>query len=153
LPRPATLRLLADALGLTGAERDSFYAAAAGAASLSTLDGESPQWTVPAQLPADVTALTGREDSLDQLDELLAPTRRGAAMVVSGTAGVGKTALALHWAHRVRRHYRDGQLYVNLRGFDPSASPSDPGDVLRGFLEALGVVAEGIPLELDARAA
>jgi CheY-like chemotaxis protein len=71
---------------------------------------------------------------------------------VSGTAGVGKTALALRWAHRVRGRFPDGQLYVNLRGYDPD-QPLSAADALAGFLRALGVAGAEIPLEVDERAA
>jgi len=121
---------------------------------------------VPAQLPADVDVFTGREGELAELDRLLVPTddkstaagvRGGgsAAVVisaVSGTAGVGKTALAVRWAHRVRRQFPDGQLYVNLRGYDPE-QPLSAGDALAGFLRALGVTGQDIPLEVAERAA
>jgi len=70
---------------------------------------------------------------------------------VSGTAGVGKTALALRWAHRVRAGFPDGQLYVNLRGYDPD-QPLSAADVLARFLRALGVAGADIPLEVDERA-
>jgi DNA-binding SARP family transcriptional activator len=105
----------------------------------------------PAQLPADVSAFTGRTGYLRQLDELLADSQDGNAVViaaVSGTAGVGKTALALHWAHRVRARFPDGQLYVNLRGYAPTA-PMRPLEVLARFLRALGVGAEQVPLDVD----
>jgi tetratricopeptide (TPR) repeat protein len=69
--------------------------------------------------------------------------------VLSGSAGVGKTALAIHWAHRVRRHFPDGQLYVNLRGFDPTGAAVSPADAMRGFLDALG--AERVPTGLEAQ--
>jgi tetratricopeptide (TPR) repeat protein len=71
---------------------------------------------------------------------------------VSGTAGVGKTALAVHWAQRVAGRFPDGQLYVNLRGYDPSGSVLDPTEALRGFLDALGVPPDRIPAGQDARA-
>ncbi len=74
-----------------------------------------------------------------------------AISVLSGTAGVGKTALAVHWAQRVTTHFPDGQLYVNLRGFDPGGAAVEPGDAVRGFLEAFGVPATRIPADLAAR--
>jgi DNA-binding SARP family transcriptional activator/tetratricopeptide (TPR) repeat protein len=104
---------------------------------------------VPAQLPADVPAFTGRAGELGQLDALVAG---GTAVVVSGTAGVGKTALAIRWAHHAAGRFPDGQLYVNLRGFDPD-QPMAAGDALARFLTALGVAGRDIPPELDERAA
>jgi DNA-binding SARP family transcriptional activator/tetratricopeptide (TPR) repeat protein len=72
--------------------------------------------------------------------------------VLAGTAGVGKTALAVRWARRVAAAFPDGQLYVNLRGYDPGA-PVPPGDALAGFLRALGLAGEDIPAGEDERAA
>jgi tetratricopeptide (TPR) repeat protein len=115
---------------------------------------------VPAQLPADAPAFTGRARHLAELDKLLprggGGTGRAATVVISaidGTAGVGKTALAVHWAHQVRDRFPDGQLYVNLRGFGPDRHARDPATVLPGFLDALGVAPQQIPADLDARAA
>jgi tetratricopeptide (TPR) repeat protein len=71
--------------------------------------------------------------------------------VISGTAGVGKTALAVHWARRAAERFPDGQLHVDLRGFDPARAPLDPGEVLRGFLDALGLHAHRIPRGFDAQ--
>ncbi|MEJ3744287.1 tetratricopeptide repeat protein [Actinomycetes bacterium KLBMP 9797] len=108
---------------------------------------------VPRQLPADVYAFTGREDELARLDALL--DGGPAAMVisaVSGTAGVGKTALAVHWAHRVVDRFPDGQLYLNLRGYDPD-QPVSPGDALTRLLGATGVAGADIPLDVEDRAA
>jgi DNA-binding SARP family transcriptional activator/tetratricopeptide (TPR) repeat protein len=107
----------------------------------------------PAQLPLDVYGFTGRARELDHLDALRAgageqPTALVLA-VLSGSAGVGKTALAVHWAHRVRQHFPDGQLYVNLRGFDPTGAAVAPADAMRGFLDALG--AERVPAGLEAQ--
>jgi DNA-binding SARP family transcriptional activator/tetratricopeptide (TPR) repeat protein/DNA-binding XRE family transcriptional regulator len=105
----------------------------------------------PAQLPADVTAFTGRRNQLEELDELLEPGAEATAVVISaiaGTAGVGKTGLAVHWAHRVRDRFPDGQLYINLRGYAP-APPMRSIDALAGFLHALGVPAEQVPVDLD----
>jgi len=73
--------------------------------------------------------------------------------LVTGMAGVGKTALAVHWAHLVASLFPDGQLYVNLRGFDPGGALAAPTEAIRGFLDALGVEPERIPASLDAQAA
>lgn len=112
---------------------------------------------VPAQLPADLHGFAGRGAQLAHLDalagEALAAPTAVVISAISGTAGVGKTALAVHWAHRVTDRFPDGQLYVNLRGFDPGGAPVSPAEALRGFLEALGVPAERIPAGTDERAA
>jgi DNA-binding SARP family transcriptional activator/tetratricopeptide (TPR) repeat protein len=113
---------------------------------------------VPAQLPGDVPGFAGRAEHLSRLDTLLAtaPAAAPTAVVitaVSGTAGVGKSTLAVHWAHRVAARFPDGQLYVNLRGFDPAGRIVDPAAAIRGFLTALGVPAERIPADPDAQAA
>ncbi|HZO69839.1 MAG TPA: tetratricopeptide repeat protein [Kribbellaceae bacterium] len=117
----------------------------------------------PGQLPADVPAFTGRTQHLSDLDRLISRSEpqqeaagRPTAVVISaidGTAGVGKTALAIHWSHRVREYFPDGQLYVNLRGFDPSGQAMDPADAVRGFLDAFEVPPQRIPTDPDARAA
>ncbi|HZB51929.1 MAG TPA: tetratricopeptide repeat protein [Mycobacteriales bacterium] len=152
-PRSGSLRLLADALGLSEQERELLTAAAWGA---PTTPAAPP--TVPHQLPADVAGFAGRVDSLARLDALLASTggAQPTAVVisaVSGTAGVGKTALAVHWAHRIRGRFPDGQLYVNLRGFDSAGQVTTPAEALRGFLDALQVPVARIPASLDAQAA
>jgi len=111
---------------------------------------------VPMQLRADVKDFTGRSQELAELDRLLAATdgtpMAAVISAVSGTAGVGKTALALRWAHRVRNDFADGQLYVDLRGFDPN-QPFSATDALAGFLRALGVAGQDIPVELEECAA
>lgn len=115
---------------------------------------------IPAQLPAEVTAFTGRETPLRQLDIVLPDENdpdgdAGPALpviaTVVGSAGVGKTALAIRWAHQVRRRFPDGQLYVNMRGY-ASGPPMRPIDALARFLPALGVPAEQVPLEVDVAA-
>jgi DNA-binding SARP family transcriptional activator len=110
----------------------------------------------PAQLPLPVRGFTGRQDALDTLDALLKSDDRASTVVISaisGTAGIGKTALAVHWAHRVADQFPDGQLYVNLRGFDASGQAMDPSTAIRRFLGALGVPAEQVPADVDAQAA
>src|SRR5215469_5138491 len=112
---------------------------------------------VPRQLPATISAFTGRAAELQALTRIL--DRAGAGppgtvviSAIGGTAGVGKTALALHWAHQIADRFADGQLYVNLRGFDPSGTPVGPAEAVRGFLDALGVPSDRIPPGPDARA-
>ncbi|WP_165986034.1 AfsR/SARP family transcriptional regulator [Streptomyces sp. YIM 98790] len=107
---------------------------------------------VPAQLPADVHGFTGRGPELTELDGLLAPDSPARVALVAGTAGVGKTALAVRWAHRVRDRFPDGQLYTDLRGFGPDR-PVPPGDALAGFLRALGLESAAIPQDLAERSA
>jgi tetratricopeptide (TPR) repeat protein/transcriptional regulator with XRE-family HTH domain len=113
--------------------------------------------TVPRQLPAAVADFTGRAAQLAALTRILGGTGDGTpgTVVISaigGTAGVGKTALALYWAHQVAHRFPDGQLHVNLRGFDPSGTPVTPAGAIRGFLDALGVPPDKIPPGLDAQA-
>jgi DNA-binding SARP family transcriptional activator/Flp pilus assembly protein TadD len=104
---------------------------------------------VPRQLPAPVAHFIGRGDELAVLDGLADPVRvrgPGGAVIaaICGTAGVGKTALAVHWAHRVAERFPDGQLYINLRGYDPE-QPVTAADALAGFLGALDVPRQEIP--------
>ncbi|HZN20782.1 MAG TPA: tetratricopeptide repeat protein [Micromonosporaceae bacterium] len=126
--------------------------------------GTDPRASVPPrQLVTDVAGFTGRGHELAQLDALLrtsggtAEAGDGAAtasvVVVSGTAGVGKTALAVHWAHRVAGRFPDGQVYVNLRGFDPTGSPVAPAQAVRALLDAFSVPPHQIPAGLDAQVA
>ncbi|TQJ92183.1 tetratricopeptide repeat protein [Streptomyces sp. SLBN-31] len=117
-----------------------------------------PATPVPAQLPMDVRPFIGRSEQLVDLTRALTPADSGAGATaavvsaVSGTAGVGKTALAVHWAHRSREAFPDGQLYVDLRGYD-ARSPLSAAQALVGFLTALGVPLQEIPLRLEDRAA
>lgn len=114
-------------------------------------------WAVPPrQLPADVRGFVNRIADLEALDKILAgdpnEPRTIGLTVIAGTAGVGKTSIAVHWAHRIRGHFPHGQLYANLRGYDPG-SPVDPAQVLDHFLRALHVPPSAIPADPDARAA
>ncbi|MBE1496236.1 tetratricopeptide (TPR) repeat protein [Amycolatopsis lexingtonensis] len=118
----------------------------------ATLRG--PQLPVPRELPPDISGFTGRTEQLDELDRLLDGSRTTTSVVISslsGTAGVGKTALAVHWGHRVSGRFPDGQLYVNLRGYD-TEDPAAPEDVLADLLRALGIAEATMPAGLDRRA-
>jgi tetratricopeptide (TPR) repeat protein len=111
---------------------------------------------VPRQLPGGVRGFVGRTSELRALDEALDATDAGdtvTILAIDGMAGVGKTALAVHWAHRVVERFPDGQLYVNLRGFDPTGPPVTPAEAVRGFLDAFGLPAERIPESPEAQAA
>ncbi|BCB84996.1 AfsR/SARP family transcriptional regulator [Phytohabitans suffuscus] len=116
---------------------------------------KGPASVAPAQLPPDIPGFAARAAELAELDTLLAKAGGRPATVVisavSGPAGVGKTALAVHWAHLVRDQFPDGQLYVNLRGYDSDGDAVEPPDALSGFLGALGVPARWIPADLDAQ--
>lgn len=118
-----------------------------------------PPWplAVPAQLPHDIASFTGRSTELDEVlarfDPGLAHPGTLVISAIGGMAGVGKTTLAVHWAHRIAGRFPDGQLYVNLRGFDPSGAVMEPGEAVRGFLDALGVPPERVPHGVDAQAA
>jgi DNA-binding SARP family transcriptional activator/tetratricopeptide (TPR) repeat protein len=108
---------------------------------------------VPAQLPGNVRGFVGRESELTALDRLLDDGGDAVAItVVTGTAGVGKTALALRWSHQAHDEFPDGQLYVDLRGYGPDA-PIAADDALAGFLRALGVEGGEIPPDSAERAA
>ena len=111
---------------------------------------------LPCQLPPAVPHFTGRTTAIQALDQLAGETAAAggtlAISAIGGTAGVGKTALAVHWAHRIASRFPDGQLYVNLRGYDPSGDPVEPAEAIQGFLEALGVPAERLPAGPQAQA-
>jgi DNA-binding SARP family transcriptional activator len=111
----------------------------------------------PAQLPADVTAFAGRSRELAQLYSVLGhtadPLMPVVLVTIDGMPGVGKTALAVHWAHQVADQFPDGLLYRDLHGFDPSGQVISAGDALLGFVQALGVPPSHVPAEHEARAA
>src|SRR6202012_1456523 len=181
-PYPSSVKALVRALGLPEAactDRGARSRAGDGAAQADTAQADTAQadtaqadtaneateanggMTVPRQLPTRAPHFAGRGGELAQLDGVLDAAASDQAVgatgvvisAIGGTAGVGKTALALHWAHRVAHRFPDGQLYANLRGFDPGGQPADPADVLRGFLEALGVHPERRPADADGLAA
>ncbi len=157
---PPTVRLdgLASLLGASAAEqsalgtaRDRVEERRRGAAA--PVGGVAP---VARQLPRDVSGFAGRAGELARLDALLDQGSQLPTVIisaVSGTAGVGKTALALHWAHRIAGRFPDGQLYLNLRGFDPGGSPMTPAEAVRRLLDGLDVLPQRIPPDADAQAA
>ncbi len=128
-----------------------------GAALPSATGPTASQAYVPQQLPVASPHFTGRTTELKQLSELLdraaEPGLTAPVCAISGPAGVGKTALALHWAYNLAGQFPDGQLYVNLRGFDPSGAPVPPGEALRGFLAALDVGSAEIPADVTSQTA
>jgi tetratricopeptide (TPR) repeat protein/transcriptional regulator with XRE-family HTH domain len=151
-PRRDTIRLLADALGLAGQPRAEFEAVARGrpVPAASTSGGSVAMRT----LPRDIASFTGRQQELDQL----AAGAGGLGGVVSihaigGMAGVGKTAFAVHAAHRLADRFPGGQIFVPLHGHTPGQQPADPADALASLLSTIGVPAGQIPPGLEARMA
>jgi tetratricopeptide (TPR) repeat protein len=143
---------LADALKLTGQARAEFTSAAS-RRLLDSAAGDGGERVILRQLPPAVPAFVGRNNEMDTLSQML--ERPGGMTVITaigGTAGVGKTALAVHWAHQVAAAYPDGQLYVNLRGYDVD-EPVPAADALAGFLRALGMPGRDIPPDAAERAA
>jgi tetratricopeptide (TPR) repeat protein len=137
----------------------------AGSIQHLSLTATTPAWTdrpaVPRQLPGVVRDFTGRVEHLAALDALLPddhdeqPADVPGAVVITaldGTAGIGKTTLAVCWAHRVQHQFPDGTLHVNLRGYGPG-DPATPAEVLDGFLRALGTPPDAMPAGVDAQAA
>lgn len=125
---------------------------AAGERPASPYDRPGP--VVPAQLPPDVAGFAGRGTELAQLNRLL--DEAGGAPVLAGLTGlggVGKTGLAVHWAHSVAGRFPHGQLYIDLRGYHDSDRPVPPGQALDRFLRSLGVPGGDVPADLDDRAA
>jgi tetratricopeptide (TPR) repeat protein/transcriptional regulator with XRE-family HTH domain len=167
-PRSGSMRLLAEALDLD--EKEQALLAAAARRSPTAAVEEQPSavsgsmaagptaWpradgvTVPRQLPADVIAFVGRER---ELSVLAGDDDRPSLLLsaVNGMAGIGKTALALHAAHRLAPLFPDGQLFIDLHGYTPGMSPVEPADALDRLLHTLGVPGEQIPRHPEDRAA
>jgi tetratricopeptide (TPR) repeat protein/DNA-binding XRE family transcriptional regulator len=151
-PYRATVGALAGALGLQGPQHDEFVRASRRGGAPGLPGGRLA--LVPRQLPAPVRHFVGRASELKALDDVLDQVGKDATAVVSiigGTAGVGKTTLAVHWAHQVAQHFPDGQVYPDLRGFDPSGKKVTRIEAVRVLLDALHVPAEQIPASLDAQ--
>jgi len=149
-------QILAHDPALTPSERDIVPVPEA-TAELPVRPHGGVDGVMPRQLPAAVAGFAGRSAELEVLTGLAeqAVSRAGAAVVISaigGAAGVGKTALAVHFGHQVARRFPDGQLYADLRGFSPAGQPVPPARVIRGFLQALGVAPQAVPADADAQA-
>ena len=122
--------------------------------SMITADGKTGGGRpIPAQLPHDVSGFTGREPELAALESLASGQESAPVVIlaIDGVAGIGKTALAVHFAHRVAAGFPDGQLFVNLHGFDPDQPPLAPGAALAGFVRALGADPPRAPTDLVPR--
>lgn len=149
--------------GVTGQPRRSSAALLASVLGLIVKDpvpaesGRDVGAAVPRQLPPAVGGFTGRVRELGMLNAMLdrgeqSPAGPVVISAIGGTAGIGKTALAVQWAHQVASRFPDGQLYINLRGFDPADAPVTPEHALRGFLEGLRVAPDKIPAAPQAQA-
>jgi tetratricopeptide (TPR) repeat protein/transcriptional regulator with XRE-family HTH domain len=150
-PHKETVRLLADALGLADAARVEFEAAARGRGRPRAAGAGAAAAT--RGLPRDVASFTGRQR---ELDELADAAGGGAAVnihAIGGMAGVGKTAFAVHAAHRLADRFAGPHVFVPLHGHTPGQQPADPGDTLAILLAAVGVPAGQIPASLEGRAA
>ena len=159
-----TAGLLADALGLAEPVRALFVAAARGrgpaAEVLAARQGYAPgafQAAPPRTLPRDIAAFTGRQAELAQLMGMLASAAADGGAVsihaIGGMAGVGKTAFAVHAAHRLAERFPAGHIFLPLHGHTPGQQPVDPGDALARLLLMVGVPAAQIPSGVEARMA
>jgi DNA-binding SARP family transcriptional activator/tetratricopeptide (TPR) repeat protein len=117
---------------------------------------EQPVLPLPAQLPLDAQGFSGRHDELRTLHDMLPPARAAETVpvaVIAGTAGVGKTALAVRFGHQVAKHFPDGQLYINLRGRDPARPPMEPIEALGLLLVSFGMPPHRLTSSTEERAA
>jgi tetratricopeptide (TPR) repeat protein len=164
--RRETTRLLADALKLRGPAREAFEATARGHRSADTQAPSAEQQIPPAAagvaaatrtLPRDIVTFTGRDAELVQLAGALSDLPSGRAGVVSihaidGMAGIGKTAFAVHTAHQLASRFPDGQIFLRLHGHTPGHRPAEPADALATLLLTIGIPAQQIPADMEARA-
>jgi DNA-binding SARP family transcriptional activator len=157
-PSPSAAGFWGSSAQASTVNEQSVPTGASGGAGRPAAEGRTPSPrdpVTPRQLPAGVRHFAGRDAELLELDCLLdeaGETDTPTVVVITGTAGVGKTALALHWAHRVAGHFSDGQLHINLRGHGPSAAPVTASEAIRVLLVGLGVPREQIPDTQDAQA-
>ncbi len=157
--RHETARLLADALGLTGSQRARFEAAARGRVQEPAVRSDEDRFGAPKTttrtLPRDIAGFTGRAAELERLLSEVARAAPSGGVVgicaIGGMAGIGKTTLAVHAAHRLADRFPDGQLFVPLHGHTPGQRPADPAETLASLLLSTGMSARQIPSGVDAR--
>jgi len=155
-PQRETIRRLADALNLTGLVKAQFEAIARGRAIPAATDvpGVGGAAAATRTLPRDIASFTGRQQELELLTEAAAASGGVVGIhAIGGMAGVGKTAFAVHAAHRLAERFPGGQIFLPLHGHTPGQRPVDPADALAGLLLTLGVPAAQIPPGLEARMA
>jgi tetratricopeptide (TPR) repeat protein/transcriptional regulator with XRE-family HTH domain len=164
-PYARSVRMLADALALDVRPRAELLLAATAIPAEPAAASRNPANraqrdlaphpdslpAAPRQLPRVNAYFCGRQPELRALSAQLEARRPVCTTLISGPAGVGKTALALYWAHQAAERFPDGQLYVDLRGFDPADQPVSPSQAIRWFLDALNVPQQRIPADLQAR--
>jgi tetratricopeptide (TPR) repeat protein/transcriptional regulator with XRE-family HTH domain len=153
-PQKETIRLLADALRLIGLERVEFERAARGRSRPSASEAAVTAAAAMRSLPRDIGSFTGRQQELEQLAKA-ALTLGGVVSIhaIGGMAGVGKTAFAVHAAHRLAGQFPGGQLFLALHGHTPGQQPVDPAAALASLLLAAGVPPAQVPPEAGARMA
>jgi len=157
--RRETARLLAEALHLTGAGRIAFEAAARGRVPVADVpDRPHPADSMAAAtrtLPRDIASFTGRDPELDYLLKTYSDAPAGGGVIgicaIGGMAGIGKTALAVHAAHRLAACFPDGQIFLPLHGHVSGQRPVDPADALASLLQTAGLAVESIPDGLETR--
>jgi tetratricopeptide (TPR) repeat protein/transcriptional regulator with XRE-family HTH domain len=159
-----TANLLAEALNLAGPARELFVAAARGRApaseALAAWQGRAPVAFAAAAtraLPRDTASFAGRELELTRLLAAAGDLAEGGGVVgihaIDGMAGIGKTAFAVHAAHRLAGRFPDGQFFLPLHAHTAGQRPVDPADGLASLLLTAGMAAQHIPPGLEARAA
>ncbi len=158
-PRRDTARLLADALSLSGDDRARFEAAARGRPPTTghVVPPPLPGGIAAATrtLPRDIASFTGREPEIESILTAVAGAGAGGVVdicAIDGMAGIGKTALAVHAAHRLAGRFPDGQVFLQLHGHTPGHQPVDPADALASLLQVSGIPAQSIPDGLESRA-
>jgi tetratricopeptide (TPR) repeat protein/transcriptional regulator with XRE-family HTH domain len=150
--RKDTARLLADALGLTGAARAAFDATARGRSAVAGFSVDGSAGAVRT-LPRDTASFTGRQPELRRVAGAGLTHQAVEVYTIGGMPGIGKTAFAVHAAHQMAPRFPDGQVFFQLHGHTPGQRPVAPVDALSSLLLAVGVPAEHVPPGLEARAA